>query len=198
MQTQLNTLLEKPYPSKIVCHKPPAKTISYHYDSIDGSLSFYKLQSISRVPLLKNIKIAGRLQENGRFTITIDKEELTHEIEAMKTSVKCPYGFGFTVFPGTVFFTGSFMDGFSYNDLSENPTTYIVNGKMLSLNLAKQVSFIGQLTKVANRIYLNSTITFACPATETQTFQQRTRPYLIGIAISMSFERNTRYSKIFK
>ena len=161
---------------------------STFFPSINGFLSFYKIKPLSKTPILENIKIKGVLKDDGTFSISIKEEEFIQQLDEVTETFKCKYGLRFTLFPGTTFFKGSFMDGFEYNELSENISTYIINGDMVSFNKAKRFSSIGELKKVENTIHLNSSVIFKC--TNDIKLQKRSKLNFIGIDISMQFKKN--------
>ena len=80
------------------------------------------------------------------------------------------------------------MDGFDFKDLSENISTYIVNGDMISFDKIKRASSIGKLKRMEDTIYSNSSMIILSENVELDAIQKYSKSNL-GIDISMQFKR---------
>jgi len=158
------------------------------FSSVNGFLSFYLLKSYSRTPILENISVNGALREDGTFMIYFNEKEFINVPYEIKENLRYKYGLGTILFSNSLFFKGSLMDGFDYNYLSENISTFIINGDMVSFKKASRTSSIGKLKKINDVVYLDSNVTIKCKEEE---FNKQ-RKYLksnLGIDISMQFKK---------
>ncbi len=160
-----------------------------YFSSINGVLSFYNLKPFSRIPILKNINITGYLKEDGKLAIYIIKDGADSEFYEVKESLQYNYGLGFTLFHNTLFFQGNFMDGFNFNHLSENISTYILNGNMASLSNTKRITSIGKLKRIEDILHLNSSLRISGMTKTFSYNKKRLKPNFLGIDITMQFKR---------
>ena len=158
------------------------------FSSVNGFLSFYLLKSYSRTPISENISVNGALKEDGTFIIYFNEKEFINIPYEIKANLKCKYGLGSILFSNTLFFKGSLMDGFEYDHLSENTSTFIVNGDMVSFKKASRTSSIGKLKRINDIIYLNSNVTIKCKNEEFSK-QQKYLNSKLGIDIFMEFKK---------
>jgi len=163
------------------------------FSSVHGVLSFYSLKSFSRILLYENIIVKGVLKEDGAISIYLggEDENSIPQIRQINKNLKCKYGLGFIFFPDIFFFNGSLMDGFEFDSLSENISTFIVNGDMISFNKVRQASSIAKLKRMEDTIYLNSSITILSENVELDNIQKYSKSNL-GIDISMQFKRGIK------
>jgi len=161
---------------------------NHFFLSVNGLLSFYLLKSYSRTPILENISVNGALKEDGTFMIYFNEKEFINIPCEIKENLKCKYGFRSILFSNTLFFKGSLMDGFDYDHLSENTSTFIVNGDMMSFKKAGRTSSIGKLKRINDIIYLNSNVTIKCKNEKLSERRKDLRSNL-GIDISMEFKK---------
>jgi hypothetical protein len=159
------------------------------FPSIDGSLSFYYLKSFSKIPVLENIMVNGVLKEDGILIIYFNEKEFINVPSDIKENLKYEYGLSTVLFPDALFFEGSFMDGFSYDHLSEEISTYIVNGNIVPFNKAQRASSIGKLKKIEGVIHLNSSLIIRPQNNEFTKPKKYSKLNLIGIDISMQFKK---------
>ncbi len=159
------------------------------FSSIDGSLSFYYLKSFSRIPVLENVMVKGILKEDGTFIVYFNGKEFINLAPEVRENLKYEYGLGSLLFPDTLFFKGSLMDGFNYGHLSEEISTHIVNGKIVPFNKAQRPSSIGKLKKIEGVIHLNSSLIITPQNNELTKFKKYSKSNLIGIDISMQFKK---------
>ena len=160
-----------------------------YFSSVNGFLSFYKLKSMSRTPIIENISAKGVLNGDGNFIIYFNSKEFINIPQKVRENLKCKYGFGFMLFPETLFFKGSIMDGFDYNHLSENISTYIVNGDVVPFNKAKRTSSIGKITKIEDIIHLDSSVSITYKNDGITELKKHSKSTLIGVDISMQFKK---------
>ena len=160
------------------------------FSSVQGVLSLYSLNSFSRMSLYENITVKGVLKEDGAIHIYLggEDEDFIPQIHQINKTLQCKYGLGLIFFPDVLFFKGSLMDGFEFDNLSENISTFIVNGNMNSFNKVKRASSIGKLNRIEDIIYLNSSMTILSKNVELNTTQKYSKSNL-GIDISMQFKR---------
>lgn len=159
------------------------------FSSIDGSLSFYYLKSFSRIPVLENVMVKGILKEDGTFIVYFNGKELINLPPEVRENLTYEYGLGSLLFPDTLFFKGSLMDGFSYSHLSEEISTYIVNGNIVPFNKAQRASSIGKLKKIEGVIHLNSSLIITPQNNEFTKPKKYSKLNLIGIDVSMQFKK---------
>lgn len=127
----------------------------------NGNVSIYAKKNLSSRPIIQDILVSGSLKENGEFAITLNNQKFSFESSAARQGLRCGYGIGFSAFTNSDFFEGSFMDDINFETLNENISTDIVGGNLIALNRAKKVSFIGELKKIDDIIYLNSSFILA-------------------------------------
>ena len=159
------------------------------FSSIDGSLSFYYIKSFSRLLVLENVMVKGILKENGIFIVYFNGKELINLPPEIRENLKYKYGLASLLFSDTLFFNGSLMDGFNYSHLSEEISTYIVNGNIVPFNKAQRTSSIGKLKKIEDVIHLNSSLTISPQNNELIKPKKHSKSNLIGIDISMQFKK---------
>lgn len=161
-----------------------------YFSSVNGFLSFYRQKSMSRIPILENIKAKGALNEDGNFIIYFNSQELINISSEIKEELKNKYGFEFVLYSNTLFFKGNIMDGFKYNHLSEEISTFIVNGNIVPFNRAKRTSSIGILKKIENVIHLNSSLNITYKEDGGTKFKKHLKSNVIGVDISMQFKND--------
>jgi len=177
-------------PIKLIPENEKINAVTQDYfSSVNGFLSFYTLKSISRTPIIENILAKGVLKADGNFIIYFNSKEFINMPHDVKENLKCKYGFGFMLFPETLFFKGSIMDGFDYNHLSKNISTYIVNGDVVPFNKAKRTSSIGKITKIEDVIQLDSSISITYKNDGITELEKHSKSTLIGVDISMQFKK---------
>jgi hypothetical protein len=159
------------------------------FPSIDGSLSFYYLKSFSRIPVLENVMVKGILKEDGTLIVYFNEKKLINLSPEVRENLKDEYGLGSLLFPDTLFFKGSLMDGFNYSHLSEEISTYIVNGNIVPFNKAQRASSIGKLKKIEGVIHLNSSLIITPQNNEFTKPKKHSKLNLIGIDVSMQFKK---------
>ncbi len=159
------------------------------FSSITGVLSFYTLKSFSKTPILENIMAKGVLKEDGNFIIYFNSKEFINVSPNIREDLKYKYRFSFVLFPDTLFFNGSLMDGFNYNHLSEDISTFIVNGDILPFNKANRASSIGKLKKIEDVIHLNSSLSITYINNSLIKHKKESKSSLIGVDISMQFKK---------
>jgi len=159
------------------------------FSSIDGSLSFYYIKPFSRLLVLENVMVKGILKENGIFIVYFNGKELINLPPEIRENLKYKYGLASLLFSDTLFFKGSLMNGFNYGHLSEEISTYIVNGNIVPFNKAQRTSSIGKLKKIEDVIHLNSSLTISPQNNELIKPKKHSKSNLIGIDISMQFKK---------
>jgi len=181
---------------KINIQSPPYKLSNEKYtersqdvfSSVDGLLSFYSKKSFLRTPLLENITIKGFLKEDGEINIYLHEKDLINIPSDIRENFKFKYGLDSILFPGTLFFKGSLMEGFSYANLSQEISTFIVNGNIVSLKKVERATSIGKLKRIEDIIHLNSSFSIMSKNEELVKIKKYSKLNL-EIDISIQFKR---------
>lgn len=186
---QTNNLNAPLVKSKTIPSKEKLSAVNQSFfSSINGYLSFYNIKSISRISVLEKIIISGFLNEDGSVIIYFSGLEIIDILSGIKENLIHKSGLNLPLLPNTPFFKGSIMDGFNYNHLSEEISTYIVNGNVVPFSKTQRASSIGKLKRVEDIIHLNSSlrITYNNNLSENETHSKRQS---LGINISMQFKQ---------
>ncbi len=159
------------------------------FSSVNGDLSFYNLKSLSRTPMLENITISGVLREDGTVLIYFNEDEVMDMPVEIKENLNYTYGLGFMLFPDSLFFKGSIMDGFKYDHLSEEISTCIVNGNIIPFSNNQRASSIGKLKRIEDIIHLKSSLTITYRNNKLIKTKMPSKRLCLGIDISMQFKQ---------
>ena len=181
---------------KINIQSPPRKSSNKEYkekpqdvfSSVDGLLSFYSKKSFLRTPLLENITIKGFLKEEGEIIIYLHEKDLINIPSDIRENFKFKYGLDSILFPNTLFFKGSLMEGFSYANLSKEISTFIVNGNIASLKKVERATSIGKLKRIEDIVHLNSSFSIISKNDEMAKIRKYSKLNL-EIDISIQFKR---------
>lgn len=121
-----------------------------------GILSIYCKTSFSRKPIILGVPIKSSLNSYGSFLISLIGRDFCFESSAARHNLIKEFGLGFSPFTDLEFFSGSLMDDFSLDELSETTSTFIVGGDLTSLGKARPASFIGNMKMIDDLIHLNT------------------------------------------
>lgn len=155
-----------------------------------GLLSLYNQKSFTRSPNLSNIGVIGQLRKDGTFKIEVAEDENETNFYKAKRNLRDNCTFQFNLFPDVNFFKGNTMDEFNYLELSENVSTFIFNGKILSFDRIKNVSFIGRLKKIGTTIYFDTSFSFLNNTIKSKetNYGKVIEEYKVGIDLSFQLK----------
>jgi len=103
----------------------------------------------------------ANLTHEGRLLMSFVGKDFFFESSEARQNLRNEFGLGFSPFTGPEFFNGSLMDDFSFDELSEAISTFIVGGDLISLGKAHKTGFIGNLQMIDDFIYLTSNFTLS-------------------------------------